>query len=118
MQVADTTVAWLSLLRERTEEVEEDTPEAFIKRQQLVRLLVERITLGRDENGETTVEVTYRFGPPKSAGPALLKDYGELEQADEIFVGVEQNSGPREAENIFRSALSPPPSGLRKFGWA
>jgi chromosome segregation ATPase len=97
-QVADTTVAWLKVLRARAEEVEEDTPEAFIKRQRLVRLLVEGITLGRDEDGETTVEVTYRFGPPKSAQPALPKDYGELEQADEIFVGVEQNSGPKEAE--------------------
>ncbi len=69
-QVADTTVAWLNLLRERADEIEDDTPEAFIKRQQLVRLLVEGITLGRDEDGETTVEVTYRFGPPKSAEPA------------------------------------------------
>ena len=117
-QVADTTVAWLNLLRERAEEIEDDTPEAFLRRQQLVRLLVEGITLGRDEDGETTVEVTYRFGPPKSAEPALPEDYGDLEQADEIFVGVEQNSGPREAENIFRSALSPPPLGTRKFGWA
>ncbi len=63
-QVADTTVAWLNVLRERAEEIEEDTPEAFDKRQQLVRLLVEGVTLGRDEDGETTVEVTYRFGPP------------------------------------------------------
>ena len=30
--------------------------------------------------------------------PALPEDYGELEQADDIFVGVEQNSGPTEAE--------------------
>ncbi len=97
-QVADTTVAWLKVLRERAEEVEENTPQAFIKRQQLVRLLAERITLGRGEDGETAVEVTYRFGPPKSAQPALLEGYGELEQADEIFVGVEQNSGPKEAE--------------------
>lgn len=96
-QVADTTVAWLKVLQERAEEVEDDTPEAFIKRQQLVRLLVEGIRLGRDEDGETTVEVTYRFGPPKSAEPSLPEDYGELEQADEIFVGVEQNSGPKEA---------------------
>jgi hypothetical protein len=46
----------------------------------------------------TTVEVTYRFGPPKSAQPVLQEDYGELEQAEDIFVGVEQNSGPSEAE--------------------
>jgi hypothetical protein len=85
-------------LRERTDEIEDDTPEAFIKRQQLVRLLVDGIALGKDEDGKTTVEVTYRFGPPKTAQPALPEDYGELEQADDIFVGVEQNSGPREAE--------------------
>ena len=97
---------------------EDDTPESFIKRQQLVRLLVGGITLGRDEDGETTVEVTYRFGPPKSAEPALSEDYGELEQADDCFVGIEQNSGPREAEKIFRSALSPPALGTRKLGWA
>jgi hypothetical protein len=117
-QVADSTVAWLSLFRERAEEVEEDTPEAFFKRQQLVCLLVEGITLSSDEDGETTVVVTYRFGPPKSGEPALPEDYGELEQADEIFVGVEQNSGPKEAEKIFRNALSPPAFGTRKFGWA
>ncbi len=117
-QVADTTVAWLNMLRERAEEIEDDTPEAFLKRQQLIRLLVERITLGRDEDGETTVEVTYRFGPPKSAEPALPEGYGEREQADDTFVGVEQNSGPKEAAKIFRSALSPPPFGTRKFGWA
>ena len=106
------------MLRERAEEIEDDTPEAFVKRQQLVRLLVEGITLGRDEDEKITVEVNYRFGPPERAEPALPEDYGELEQADEIFVGVEQNSGPREAENIFRSALSPPPLRTRKFGWA
>ena len=64
-ELADTTFMWLSMLRERAEEVEEDTPEAFAKRQQLVRLLVERITLGRGEGGEATVQVTYRFGPPE-----------------------------------------------------
>jgi hypothetical protein len=117
-RVADITVAWLNLLRERADEIEDDTPEAFIKRQQLVRLLVEGIMLGRDEEGKTTVEVTYRFGPPKAAEPTLLGGYGELEQADEIFVGVEQNSGPKETEKIFRSALFPPPCGVRKFGWA
>jgi len=51
------------VLRERAEEIEEDTPEAFQKRQRLVRLLVERITLNR-EGRDTAVEITYRFGPP------------------------------------------------------
>jgi site-specific DNA recombinase len=96
--IADTTEAYLMALRERADEIEEeDTPEAFLKRQRLVRLLVERITLRKSEIGKTTVAITYCFGPPKSAEPALPEDYGELEQADE-FVGIEQNSGPREAE--------------------
>jgi hypothetical protein len=68
--VADTTVAWLNLLRERAQEIEEDTPEAFVKRQQLVRLLVERITLYRGEERNTTVVITYRFGP-QTAAPRL-----------------------------------------------
>jgi hypothetical protein len=54
------------VLRERAEEIEEDTPEAFHKRQQLVRLLVERITLNR-EGRDTAVEITYRFGPQTTA---------------------------------------------------
>ncbi len=45
------------------------------------------------------------------------EDYGELEQADD-FVGVEQNSGPSDAEKMWRSALSPPPFATRKLGWA
>jgi site-specific DNA recombinase len=81
-ELADTTVAWLNLLRERAEEVEEDTPEAFAKRQQLVRLLVEGITLGRDADGETSVEITYRFGPPD-----------DLADGDDgVLVGIVQNS--------------------------
>ena len=55
---------WLSALRECVSEVESDTPEAFQKRRELVRLLVEGITTARDENGHPRVEITYRFGPP------------------------------------------------------
>ena len=64
VQVPDRAVAWLNLLRERAEEIEEDTPEAFVKRQQLVRLLVDQIALHRGEDRRTTVVITYRFGPP------------------------------------------------------
>jgi hypothetical protein len=70
------------VLRERAEEIEEDTPEAFDKRQQIVRLLVEGVTIGRDDDGEPTVEVSYRFGPP-----ADLAD-GD----DNILVGTVPNS--------------------------
>jgi hypothetical protein len=72
--IADTTEAYLMALRERADEIEEDTPEAILERQRLVRLPVERITLHKSEIGKTTVAVTYRFGPPKSAEPALPED--------------------------------------------
>jgi len=65
VEIAETTEAWLRHLSERIEEVEEDTEEAFEKRRELIRLLVKRITVGRDENGSTRVEITYRFGPPE-----------------------------------------------------
>jgi hypothetical protein len=51
-------------LRENLEEVEADTEEAFDKRCELVRLLVEVIDVGRTEEGGPKVDITYRFGPP------------------------------------------------------
>ena len=65
---AQSTEAWLLALRERIEEVEEDTEEAFFRRRELVKLLVERIDVGRNEEGRPKVEITYRFGPPEGAG--------------------------------------------------
>jgi hypothetical protein len=59
-----TTEAWLLTLRERVEEVEEDTGEALEKRRELVKLLVEQIKVNRNEDGHTQVQITYRFGPP------------------------------------------------------
>src|SRR5215211_1268112 len=101
-EVAESAAEWLLILRERTSEVEDDTPEAFRKRRELVRLLVERLTTDRDENSHRRVEITYRFGPPP----------------EESFVPSVLNSGPREAEKTLRSALFPPSLGKRKFGWA
>jgi chromosome segregation ATPase len=63
--LTDTTHAWLLSLRQRLEEVEDDTPEGFEKRKQLVRLLVESISLGKSQQeGRAEVQITYRFGPP------------------------------------------------------
>jgi hypothetical protein len=57
--------AWLVSLRERIAEVEEDTEEAFRARRQLVKLLVQSITVGKKhEDGGIEVRITYRFGPP------------------------------------------------------
>jgi hypothetical protein len=63
--LTDTTHAWLLSLRRHLAEVEEDTPEAFSERKQLVGLLVESISLGkRQEDGRSEIRITYRFGPP------------------------------------------------------
>jgi hypothetical protein len=63
---------WLLTLRNRVEEVEEDTPEAYRKRRQLLKLLVSGITAGRDADGRLDVRITYRFGPPE------VPDSGEM----------------------------------------
>jgi hypothetical protein len=45
--------------------VGQDTEEAFRKRRTLIKLLVERIIVSRDEaEGGARVDITYRFGPP------------------------------------------------------
>jgi site-specific DNA recombinase len=56
---------WLLALRDHVEEVEGDTPEAYQKRRQLVKLLVSGITAGWDADGRIDVRITYRFGPPE-----------------------------------------------------
>jgi hypothetical protein len=64
-ELADTTEAWLYTPRERVAEVEEDTQEAFRARQQLVRLLVSGLTVGKGlEDDKTRIRITYRFGEP------------------------------------------------------
>ena len=68
---------WLVALRERIAEVEKDTEEAFRVRRQLVKLLVQSITVGKKrEEGGTEVRITYRFGPssppPADAGDELF----------------------------------------------
>ncbi len=64
------TEVWLMSLRKNLAEVEQDTEEAFENRRELVRLLVEKINVSRDEGGRAKVEVTYRFGPPSSYNSA------------------------------------------------
>ncbi len=59
---------WLLALRDRVEEVEEDTPGAYQKRSQLVKLLVSGVTAGWDADGRIDVRITYRFGPPEVPG--------------------------------------------------
>ena len=61
---AKSTAAWLASLRERIEELEEDTEEAWQDRRELVEHLVERITVGRAEDGRAKVQIAYKFAPP------------------------------------------------------
>jgi site-specific DNA recombinase len=82
---ARNTEAWLLKLRERISEVEEDTAEAFEKRRALVKLLVERIDVGRDEDGRTQVRTTYRFGPPGETA--------EQGEEDGFAAGVQNSCG-------------------------
>jgi hypothetical protein len=61
--VAESTEAWLLTLRKNIAEVERDTEEAVAARRELTNLLVERIVIGRDEQGRPKADITYRFGP-------------------------------------------------------
>jgi hypothetical protein len=68
---AMTTEAWLLSLRTNLSEVEQNTEEAYLKRHELVKLLVEKITVDRNEYGRAKVDITYRFGPSEAqAGEA------------------------------------------------
>jgi len=76
--LAASTEAWLITLRERIADVDEDTDEAFEKRRELAKLLLDKITVERGEDGRAEVRITYRFGPP--AGEDVLvgvQDSGE-----------------------------------------
>jgi site-specific DNA recombinase len=71
---AATTEAWLMALRKNLSEVEQDTEEAYLKRRELVKLLVEKITVDRDEDGRAKVDITYRFGPLEAPLQADILD--------------------------------------------
>jgi hypothetical protein len=75
MALTDTTHAWLLSLRQRLEEVENDTPEWFEKHKQLLGLLVESISLGKSQQeGRAEVQITYRFGPPLASDAESEED--------------------------------------------
>jgi site-specific DNA recombinase len=86
-ELARTTHAWLVTLRERIAEVEEDTAEAYKKRKQLVRLLVQGVALENDESRQTKVRITYRFDPPPAQ--RTNEDAG----VDSIVSGIPNTTG-------------------------
>ena len=70
--IAKSTEAWLLALRKNLAEVEQDTQEACLHRRELVKLLVEKITVDRDEDGRAEVHITYRFGPPQEGSASFV----------------------------------------------
>jgi site-specific DNA recombinase len=56
--------AWLMALRGRLEELEANTDEAWHERRELVKTLVERITVSRGEDGKAKAQILYKFSPP------------------------------------------------------
>jgi hypothetical protein len=96
-ELAETTHAWLLALRERLAEAEEDTEDAFRARRQLVKVLVQAITVGiKNENGGIEVRITYRFGPP-SPPPA------EAAGGDESFMAGFRNGSRSKTTNRSKS---------------
>jgi len=83
------TEAWLMSLRKRLSEVEQETEEAFKSRRDLVKLLVEKVSVDRDEESRVKVDITYKFGPT------------EAPQEADILVGV------RNSLEFLRARLEP-----------
>jgi site-specific DNA recombinase len=102
--LAASTEAWLMTIRERIAEVEEDTQEAYLHSRELVKLLVEKITADRDEDGRVKVDITYRFGPP--TGEDVLVGVQDSAVPDKEDRTVEaQKGGYRRQDNSVRSLV-------------
>jgi hypothetical protein len=67
------TAAWLASLQDGLAALEEDTPEAHEGRRELLSLLVERISVGRDETqpSKPRVRIDYRFALPAETSGGL-----------------------------------------------
>jgi type I restriction-modification system DNA methylase subunit len=83
-EIAETTSEWLATLRERISEVEAETEAAYRTRRQLVKLLVAGITVGRTDDGDRDIKITYRFGPPTEPDTELI--------AEDMFVSKMENA--------------------------
>lgn len=56
--------AWLLTLRKNLQNIERDDKQTIEERRELLKLLVDKIVVGMNEDGRTKVGITYRFGPP------------------------------------------------------
>jgi hypothetical protein len=78
--VAKCTEAWFMTLRWSLADVKQDTEEAFSSRREFVKLLVEKIAVGRGEDGPAKIDITYRFGPPETGGADSADGVRSLEE--------------------------------------
>ena len=122
---AMTTEAWLMALRKNLSEVEEDTEEAYLHRRELAKLLVQKITVDRDDDGRAKVDITYRFGPPEAAREAdcLVGVQGtcEIRQADTASGSNDECFGNGSKEDtanpsVVDGGIPPNKSDLKFFG--
>jgi hypothetical protein len=73
---AESTASWLMTLRKNFFEVERDTEEALENRRELVKLLVEKLTVSRGEDGRAKANITYQLGPPPAEEIGAESAYG------------------------------------------
>ncbi len=91
--VARTTDAWLITLRENLAGMEQDTEEAFGAGRELAKLLVEGITVSRDEDSRPRVEIIYRSGPPEPGPGQAVGESALSEQYSEEFAKAHARGG-------------------------
>jgi hypothetical protein len=109
--LAENTDACLIVLKENLSVVEHDTDEAFGNRRTLVKLLVERITVGRDEaEARPRVDVTHRFGPP---GVPEADRANGLQDTQDLWGALGRHQALGRNETIL-----PVAAGERTGGWA
>ena len=81
-------------------------------RRELAWLLVERITIDRNEDGRTKVDITYRFGPPTES---------EVDGFSTVY-GTTKDSPMRTSMNSFllvlRSSAVPSPGRRSNATWS
>jgi site-specific DNA recombinase len=86
------TAVWLASLQDGLSALEEDTAEAHEGRRELLSLLVERISVGRDEAqpGKPRVRIDYRFAVPAKPGDTsggITSDGNTNHKTFEILTG-------------------------------
>jgi site-specific DNA recombinase len=93
-EIAASTEAWLVSLRERIQEVEGDSEEAFRARRQIVWLLVGGIIIEDKRKGdEPRVRITYRFEEPEEIPEEMGSELCEVSRNTNEFLRAKAEAG-------------------------